>query len=685
MQYEYTPLSTLPGSSHGVFSIRLLHVLPARNPDAPLKCDLIETYIPDNGRGGSLSKTPTYPTYVPYQALSYTWGDPKFPKSLHVVSTSRDDNTVRRVPTKLINITENLYSALQSLRKRDETLVLWIDAVCIDQANIPERNSQVKNIPQVYAGAASVLVWLGADDVVSSGRRCFDFFNRLATVIVGDADSQQQGRETSWRERFEINQMISSFLDGTQPHPVALLLSRPWFKRRWIIQEVVLARDVSVHCGSASIPWRTFETCLAELYENDTGMFNYEHRTVLRTMSHIRDANSGAKSQFPLDTLVEFETFLCADPRDRLYALYGVIEKWIPSSADTQAQTGTVDYALSTSKVFTNFAVLMTGLMPTLPAGTTYNPVTHVLQLAAAIRKEYPQFVRAVEHLPSWVPDFTGTLEYMPLHHSPPNRDASLGIPKRSVKIQTLFDDEPVLVSTGLVYSRVVYTMPLDTEALSSSIFSAKVTLNAFLHSAANYLDSIHFFTNGRVNEYRPTGEHMVIALAIILVADWEHTPANTYFAQHPRFRDDFLEQLASSRHQLPEILHRWPAYVDLVKITMRGRCLFLTDSGHIGVCSANVRRGDVVGMLSDMRVPFILRPQRANIPVEDDLPAILDHGLLNEEQFEEFMAMGGDDMAMPCTFQLISDAYIHGLMNGEARESFDGRLDDSVKVILIE
>ncbi|KAI0868016.1 HET-domain-containing protein [Hypoxylon argillaceum] len=668
MKYEYTPLSCLPGSSDGVFSVRLLHVLPTASHNAKLECELIETYIPDSNHGRFHPNKFTGSSHVPYQALSYTWGEPKFPYSLHVLDRGDDDTTALITPARITNITE----------KPDETLVLWVDAVCIDQTNISERNSQVGNIPQIYAGAFSVLVWLGIDDVHFSGR-------------LSTAKGKPAARSASWRKRFKINQIVSAFLGIRPPRPIALLLSRPWFKRRWIIQEVVLAKDVSVHCGWASIPWSMFQTDLTELYENDMGGFSYEHRTVLRTMSHIRNANSGAKSQFPLDTLVEFEMFLCADPRDRLYALYGVMKKWFPGSADKNVQTGTVDYALPIRDVFTNFAILMMELVDTLPSGTTYQPVTHLLQLATAIqqstsRREHRLVVPDVESIPSWVPDLTGILAYTPLNHSPPNRDASLGIPKRKVEVRTSSHNTRLLVSIGLVYDIVTETNFLDINALSGPVHTAKAALNEFLCSVAKYLDDTDFFGNTDKDEYRPTGEHIISALATTLVANWEHTPANSYFSQHHRFRNDFLEQLGASQYHLPEILHRWPAYVELVAITMRGRCLFVTDSGYIGVCSSNVQAGDVVCILSGVRVPFILRPQgAAALPVQDGFPYIPGCYPFNEEHFGKIPTTEGRGSPPPCTFQLMSDAYIEGLMNGEAAERLGGQFNEAVKTLLIE
>src|SRR5690242_19071913 len=94
-----------------------------------------------------------------YEALSYTWGDAYLQREIFC----NDDAT--RSPTPL-KVTVNCYEAQQSLRYADQPRSLWIDAICIDQAKIEERNAQVKMMGSIFADAREVVVYLGesADD-----------------------------------------------------------------------------------------------------------------------------------------------------------------------------------------------------------------------------------------------------------------------------------------------------------------------------------------------------------------------------------------------------------------------------------------------------------------------------------------------------------------------------------------
>lgn len=84
-----------------------------------------------------------------YEALSYTWGEPRFCQS---ISWSR---------VRPHSITQSLYDALQRLRSESETRHLWVDQLCINQQDAQERSQQVSSTLLIYQKATSVLVWRG--------------------------------------------------------------------------------------------------------------------------------------------------------------------------------------------------------------------------------------------------------------------------------------------------------------------------------------------------------------------------------------------------------------------------------------------------------------------------------------------------------------------------------------------
>jgi len=120
-------------------SIRLLTLLPAQDGGA-IRCRLT---------------TVTFAQRPKYEALSYRWG-----------STSQQNNRVILVNGRSLTVGKNLFHALKNLRhEKTSERTLWVDAVCINQSDLNERNDQVAMMSWIYSRAQTVLVWLGIEQV----------------------------------------------------------------------------------------------------------------------------------------------------------------------------------------------------------------------------------------------------------------------------------------------------------------------------------------------------------------------------------------------------------------------------------------------------------------------------------------------------------------------------------------
>jgi len=73
------------------------------------------------------------------------------PKEQHHITINNHD----------LQITTNLDSALRHLRKPHNAIRLWIDAICINQADTNERSEQVRQMRDIYMYASKVIIWLG--------------------------------------------------------------------------------------------------------------------------------------------------------------------------------------------------------------------------------------------------------------------------------------------------------------------------------------------------------------------------------------------------------------------------------------------------------------------------------------------------------------------------------------------
>jgi hypothetical protein len=114
---------------------RVLKLLPSRTSSDTLRCKLEVV---------SLTSNPEF------WALSYAWGDIK-------------PTVILNIEDSQILITKNLATALRALRSTEDPITLWVDAVCINQNDVYERNYQVRLMRQIYTSAIGVKAWLGPE------------------------------------------------------------------------------------------------------------------------------------------------------------------------------------------------------------------------------------------------------------------------------------------------------------------------------------------------------------------------------------------------------------------------------------------------------------------------------------------------------------------------------------------
>jgi Heterokaryon incompatibility protein (HET) len=129
-------------------------------------------------------------------------------------------------------VTTNLESALRHLRLKNDARRLWIDAICINQSDILERNHQVKNMKSIYSAASKVLAWLGKWTVYSH-----QGLKTLKELMTRD-------------DCFEDDRL--SYMQRC----LGDILNRDYWERIWVIQEIVIAKRAFLLCGPflAEIP-----------------------------------------------------------------------------------------------------------------------------------------------------------------------------------------------------------------------------------------------------------------------------------------------------------------------------------------------------------------------------------------------------------------------------------------------
>jgi hypothetical protein len=219
LEYEYTPLHLEEGA------FRLLCLRPSDDPSSDIHCELIPGKVGwQVDDGGEL---------LDYHPLSYVWGDPDPPKTIYVEGKS-------------MVIRPNLFAALKQLRLREKRLLLWVDAICIDQNNLDERNQQINLMEQIYRLNASVYMWLGEE--ADESDLAMETLSLIGAFL--DEDRAEQAKK--------IEQFMKSSFDRSYDRnwkAVTGLFSRNYWTRVWILQEVLQSSQAILHCGSKSLPW----------------------------------------------------------------------------------------------------------------------------------------------------------------------------------------------------------------------------------------------------------------------------------------------------------------------------------------------------------------------------------------------------------------------------------------------
>jgi hypothetical protein len=339
--------------------IRVINIEPAEQKTDALICSTEELDI-IHGTG-----------YRAFSALSYRWGDLTTP---HLI-------TLNNHP---LSIGQNLFDFLLYARDAGWTKHLWIDALCINQADIRERNEQVARMGEIYSLASSVLVWLGIldGDERYALEDIRDALERTSSEHSPDAEERQATTETQfWERQSRMRQQAEAAAKPLDPHgPMRSFLEKypqnvryqeyltakgqrglvrvmqnPYWMRKWILQELLLSgpNATLITGGDRNVRITTIAPIVSKFIEQarkyiapkalqdvrDVEMMNLRRFLGCRDNGSVQfksgllqfwkalvaaDGECTYRPQ-PLMAIVDdYHEQLCADRRDNVYALLGL-------------------------------------------------------------------------------------------------------------------------------------------------------------------------------------------------------------------------------------------------------------------------------------------------------------------------------------------------------------------------
>ena len=364
IDYEYKPLPTSPAT------IRLFSIQPPSSPalEEPVVCE-----IHHFGLEAAASKQ--------YCALSYAWGEPNFDQTVNINGYG-------------LRITSHLCKALQRLRSYSVKWV-WVDAICIDQSNTPERSAQVSLMGRIYSSAGSTVIYLGEADMQEARAVGLMTYSSALRTLLPDAkaaDTTMQLTGTvcdtlidclgsghpyivefpreGHKQWDQMSDAVSALGDARSRDKKCRLLralnlpdegdslwaslvslyQRPWFERGWVLQEAVLSLRAIVILGDDQFDFEKLEAC--PMFFHESGLY---YHSILRlplpsvTPIVIKRIREQSEPRSLVHLLHSLDMCRTTDPRDKIYCLLGI--------ADDVSLAPKPDYSQSVKAVYRSYAV----------------------------------------------------------------------------------------------------------------------------------------------------------------------------------------------------------------------------------------------------------------------------------------------------------------------------------------
>lgn len=586
----------------GTSDIRLLKLEPGQGAD-PLVSSLIIKSLDDHS---SL-----------WAALSYTWGSTH--DYMHLICDGLQ-----------LPITKNLHSALQRLRLLNEPLLLWADAICINQADNEEKEAQVQLMRRIYARANLVVADLGeAGNDYEDVNTIFDALLRITRTTAAHEQIES--------ERYEI---FGLPVDTDRKwESWRRFLARPWFRRLWVMQEYALASKVDMMYGTSYVHGEVLPGLLPQIFDRGLtpriipGAESYKQQhnanlncAAMSAMLSARQDIQADRSRGLLHHLRYLASFCeVTDERDKVYALLGL-------ATDAERSALYISYSESTAQVYHRTAKVL-------------------VEQGSGIEVLYEAACYAhLTGLPSWAPNWAGE-----------RVSESLGWTTGAEGVKTFRATGPtrrtinISADGRLLHVRGIY---LDSiEAITEPFVGEPTSFDSVLgrFNSLNRLWDFQHASRALVQEYSntvryPPGEGVANAFWRTLICDMTKDVAGNLTRPAPsNVASSFLAcgdlekfmasthftELGAARRDNPETLAKLFAdtqpFFSAFEPMAQDRRFCVTVDGYMGLVPKTAAKGDGICVFLGGAVPFVIRKA---------------------------------DSGHYC---LVGECYVHGLMDGKA------------------
>src|SRR5215469_5834467 len=296
---------------------------------------------------------------------------------------------------QLFPVSQHLYNLLSIVNPKNShsSVRIWIDSICINQDHVEEKNIHVAHMHKIYGQARNVIVWLGmpegGSDLVMDSRKISEL-NKALQLLPSSSIQQTvtapglpHAEDPVWKA-------------------IGRLCDRDWFYRTWVIQEIALARNVELLCGTQRLGWDNFVNLVSNISRvglasicrgpRSTGMTRPDGFGVLMDLSVTRTmVQNDDMSMSYLLHMVRLKEV--TKPVDKVYGLLGIVGEDVRNAIK-------VNYAENDQQYWKAYVELAEQII------TGDDPGFWLLCMASS--RERP------EQLPTWCPNFNSlTAEYL--------------------------------------------------------------------------------------------------------------------------------------------------------------------------------------------------------------------------------------------------------------------------------
>jgi hypothetical protein len=578
----YSPIDSERGD------IRLLELAPGEFDD-PILITLVESNL-------SASEE------RPYEALSYVWG----------TAISSEKVLLNGVP---VEVTSNLDCALRHLRFKLATRILWIDALSMNQKDVQERNHQVKIMGRIYSTADKVIIWLGP---VDSG----DVYLKAMLDVMQSASASALYLEYSWfaKQGF-ITDLIQKLHVNTHElcayDAVYRIVTRPWFNRLWVVQELALSKTADVHIGEYTTSWGMFDEFVA-IVSTQTDVQESGHELWPAFLLVRKFALGRPFRKQLVDTLHLSAT----DPRDKIFGILGISQL---GSCNIQP-----DYTKSVQRVFSEaMSMLLEDTESTPYRYVPLQPLSDNLSLTS------------LRGLPSWVPDF----RIMNVIHEEVGGGYVLGTLNDASLPFSLLREASNLTCSNLepAFKATLSADLTRLHAIRKPMGAIVRTSGDVLYDIGEMHDRVLILKLRRLfgEIARPLGASAEVFLGALFGSFEYAMRLATREIKDSVTLIQLLDPTTASVNSSWQTPREFSGLLADIASYARNRICFVTDAGDVGLSyhpdpKNGIRPGDVVARLFHDSTFFILRPMDGSTYQMINVATLMQHSLDERVMFVE-------------------------------------------------